>query len=394
MRIRGVIGLLTLSLALGCGESAEEAPPPDAGTRIAMGDVAGALRTVLPLTLSAERFADPANREVIDRQLATFAESGAMLAEHVQDRDAGFAFLGRRFAADTREIAWRFQAGQTEEARFLLGNVVRDCVARHARLPSGPSSALGRRLYEGVDTAALAPEALVALQVATRQFDEALETCEALFGAPHLSATELDLSGIVATYLLVAVRVREDPARAQRGLATLAARTDVPRYLAAYLQSWQVALGTLARRDPAPDPVTEARVLLGEARRASRYPADRRALVHGIAASGVLHRLASEQPEPSPALAEAYYLLGLAEPIIRGPGLSESDFYLETSIRMAPGAPFAPDAYAVLEEQVLRDYEGSAGSPVPPEARQRLDTLRDLVDAAGGRRRPPGGGPE
>jgi hypothetical protein len=177
-------------------------------------------------------------------------------------------------------------------------------------------------------------------------------------------------------------------------LATLAGRPDVPRYLAAYLQSWQGALGTLARRDPAPDPVTEARALLGEARRASRYPADRRALVYGIAASGVLHRLASERPEPSPALAEAYYLLGLAEPIFRGPGLSEAEFYLETSIRMAPAAPFAPDAYAVLEEQVLRDYEGSGGSHVPPEARQRLDALRDLVAGSGGHRNRPGGSPE
>jgi hypothetical protein len=303
-----------------------------------------------------------------------------MLAEHVQDRDAGFAFLGHRFAADTREIVWRFEAGQTEQARFLLGNVVRDCVACHARLPSGPSSALGRRLYEGVDTSALSPQALVTLQVATRQFDESLETCEALFASQHLSATELDLSGVVTTYLLVAVHVREDPQRAQRGLATLAARDDVPVYLAAYLQSWQVALGTLAQRPPAPDPITEARALLGEAQRASRYPADRRALVYAIAASGVLNRLVSEQSEPSPELAEAYYLLGLTEPIIRGPALSEAEFYLETSIRMAPRAPFAPDAYAVLEEQVLRDYEGSGGSHVPPEARKHLDALHRMVD--------------
>jgi hypothetical protein len=380
MRIRGAIGVVLLSVAFGCGEPAGEAPPPEATTRLAMGDIAGALRTVLPFSLSAARFDDPANREVIARQLVILADSGTMLAEHVQDRDAGFAFLGRRFAADTREIAWRFEAGQTEEARFLLGNVVRDCVACHARLPSGPSSALGRRLYEGVDAAALAPETLVALQVATRQFDEVMDTCEALFAARHLSATQLDLRGIVGTYLLVAVRVREDPARAQRGLSTLAGREDVPRYLAAYLQSWRVALGTLERRPPAPDPIVEARALLGEARRASRFPADRRALVYGIAASGILNRFVSAQPAPSPEVAEAYYLLGIAEPIIHGLALTEAEFYLETAIRMAPRAWFAPDAYAVLEEQVLRDYEGSGGSHVPPEATERLDALRALVD--------------
>jgi hypothetical protein len=371
---------VALSCALGCGEPAAEAPPPATTTQLAMGDIAGALRTILPLSLSEASFADPENHEIVERQLVTLADSGAMLAAHVQDRDAGFAFLGRRFAADTREIQWRFQAGQTEQARFLLGNVVRDCIACHARLPSGPSSALGRRLYEGVDTGALSPEALVALQVATRQYDEALETSEALFAARHLSATELDLNGILTTYLLVAVRVRQDPQRARGGLATLASRDDVPAYLAAYLQSWQIALGTLAQREPAPDPITEARALLGEAQRASRYPADRRALVYGIAASGVLNRLVSEQTAPSAELAEAYDLLGLAEPIIRGPALSESEFYLETSIRMAPRAPFAQDAYAVLEEQVLRDYEGSGGSHVPSEARQHLEALRRMVD--------------
>ena len=51
---------LALGMAQGCGESAEEPPPPDPGTRAAMGDIAGALRTVLPLTLSEDRFADPA----------------------------------------------------------------------------------------------------------------------------------------------------------------------------------------------------------------------------------------------------------------------------------------------------------------------------------------------
>ena len=56
-------------------------------------------------------------------------------------------------------------------------------------------------------------------------------------------------------------------------------------------------------------------------------------------------------------LAEAYYLLGVAESFIsRTLWMSETEFFLETAIRLAPKSVSARQAYAFLEEYVLIRY--------------------------------------
>ena len=98
-------------------------------------------------------------------------------------------------------------------------------------------------------------------------------------------------------------------------------------------------------------------------------------------ASGILYRFVNENPEPSPEVAEAYYLLGVSEARIRRSfWVSESEFYLETAIRMAPRAPFAPLAYALLEEETLAGYSGSSGVHLPADVLGNLEELRSLVE--------------
>jgi hypothetical protein len=103
-------------------------------------------------------------------------------------------------------------------------------------------------------------------------------------------------------------------------------------------------------------------------------------LVEAIAASASLNRFVAAHPAASPKTAEAYYLLGRAEHLIhRSYGASQAEFYLETAIEMAPDSAFADDAYDLLEEQTIAAFEGSAGTPLPPEERARLERLRRMV---------------
>ena len=125
-----------------------------------------------------------------------------------------------------------------------------------------------------------------------------------------------------------------------------------------------------------------ARTLLEEARRRSGYPLDRTVLIYDLVASGLLHRFVSEHREQSDQVAEAYYLLGVAEARIRRTfWLSEGEFYLETAIRMAPRADFAELAYAQLEEETLAGYSGSSGVHLPPDVLSKLEELRALVES-------------
>jgi hypothetical protein len=114
----------------------------------------------------------------------------------------------------------------------------------------------------------------------------------------------------------------------------------------------------------------------------ARFPDDRDALVYDLAASGELHRFADATP-PGPDVAFAYFQLGEIESRVgRTFWLSQTDIYLEASIRMAPGAPFAGKALAELRDFLVSGYTGSEGRQVPADVQRRLAELSALVEAA------------
>ena len=369
--------------------SAAEAPvqaQPDP-TRAAMGRLVDSLVFVLPLATSDARFGDPAQRQAIQAALAALATEGAALESHGAGRDPGFAFLSRSLARDTSEIRDRFAAGRPAEARFLLLELSDSCAACHSRLPDGRDHPVGRRLVDDPRVATLDLQERVRLEVATRSFDRALASYESLFADPKRSPADLDLEGNVEGYLEVVLRVKGDPERARHTFEALAKRPDLPAAMRANVAAWIASLQASSRRGPAGSPLAEARRLLTEAQDRSRYPDDRAALVVYVEASSQLHRFLEQRPASRSEQAEACYLLGVVESRVgRTFWLSQTEFYLERAIRLAPQKPFASDAYRLLAEFETSGYGGAAGAggAVPPEVEARLEELRTLIRRAQG----------
>jgi hypothetical protein len=363
------------------GSQAPEAGPEE--TRATMRQIVDSLAFVLPLSLSDEPFADPAQHQAILDALDALAKNGADLERHVEGRDLGFAFLSRSLARDMREIRDRYGAGHVAEARFLLLEVSDHCAACHSRLPDDREHPIGRRLVDDPRVAALDLDQRVEIEVATRQFDRALASYETLFADPDFSPAELDLHGHVDGYLEVIVRVQNDPARAFRTFSTLAKRKDLPAALRENVGAWIASLRMLEARSLAGPPLSDARELIAEAQSPSRYPDDRSALVNYLFASGLLNRFTTTPGVSSSDLAEACYLLGVIESRIgRSFWLSQTEFYLEQAILLAPERAFANDAYELLEEFLVSGYTGSAASEVPPDVRARLDELKQRIRRA------------
>jgi hypothetical protein len=378
-----IAALLLAFAAVGRAEA--PAAGGDDATRAAMGAIVDSLAFVLPLSLADERFSDPAQRQAILAALDALVASGAALESHGQGRDAGFAFLSRSLARDTREIRDRFAAGRPAEARFLLLEVTDHCSACHSRLPDGRDHPVGRRLVDDPRVAALDRDERVNLEVATRQFERALASYEALFADPARSPADLDLEGHVDGYLEVVLRVQNDPDRALRTFTALSQRKDLPAPLRENLGIWIASLRALRGRSFPGSPLASARALMAEAQDLSRFPDDRAALVDYVAASSLLHRFIATRRSLGPEVGEACYLLGVIESRIgRSFWLSQTEFFLEQAIRLAPQKPFAKDAFELLEEFLVSGYTGSVGSEVPPEVRARLDELRGLIRRAQG----------
>ena len=57
-----------------------------------------------------------------------------------------------------------------------------------------------------------------------------------------------------------------------------------------------------------------------------------------------------------------------------------AEVHLEAAIRLAPDAPFAEDAYAVLEEYIIIGWGGASSTDLPADEWTKLRELRQLID--------------
>jgi hypothetical protein len=353
-------------------------------TRATMREIFESIRVLLPLSVRWEEFQSPAQRDAVLGALRRLTQNAAVLSEHARAEDPGFRHLGRSLERDAQEALREYERGRYAHAEFLVLSLTEYCVACHSRLPSPGDSPLAAHFVDGSALASLPAAERAGLQVATRQFDAALVSYEALLREPGYAPGEL--LDPLTDYLIVALRVKQDPARPIPVLEHFARRPDLRRYLRLDVERWIADLRRLAAQPRAEADLATARRLLAEGRDLIAFPGDRRALVHYVAASDILYRWLEAQPGPAPDgaatdRAEAYYLLGLIETRIgRDRGASPARYYLENAVRLAPKAPFAQLAYAVLEEETLLDYGAVEGEALPDDVEQRLAELERLLD--------------
>lgn len=376
--IRTALGLLVLAGLLACAASPEERR--DVSTRSTMQSILAALEVALPASLSEERYSDPENREEVGQALHRLAESASTLDSH--GRSAGFATLREALAHDAAEVSRRYDAGRYAESRFLLDQITQDCVACHTRLP-GPQSDLGRQLTSKVEREGLSDVERIRLAIATRQFDAALAACEHLFSQETFSLTDLQSRSLLIDYLVIALRVREQPARARRTLASLEARDPKPGYFHQELSGYVQALQDLEDDPPIGSPFQQARTLMERGEERARFPADRAPLVDYLAASGRLEPLLEGSSLTPAEQSWAYYWLGITESVLRWPTWASPRYaYLEEAIRVDPQGPAAQPAFALLVLELSTAYGGSSGIHLPEDELENLDELYRLIEAS------------
>ncbi len=351
--------------------------PTGPSTRETMRELYAQLQVLLPAAVQGS-FSDPAKADAVGGALRSLERRAEFLDDHAQGLDPGARLFGQALARDARRALLLFEQGKFENSEFFVESLVDDCVACHTRLPAVDSSwaegFVERRELEALDLLERAQ-----IQVATRRFDKALDTYEAVFRSPN-ERPEL-LLGPLADYLSVALRVERDPTRARSLLANQLERKDLSPGPRADIQHWSDRLAEVTPAALEGRTLARARAASQRADAAAGYPGDPRALIEYLVASAQLYQLI-QQPQDSPAdAAEIYYLLGRAElGISRAAWLPRADLFLETAIRLAPESRVARDAFALLEEETLAGYTGSGGLRLPPEEEARLAALRQLME--------------
>jgi len=350
----------------------------DVKTRQEMAQIFTAMRTLLPLAVDEQAFEKPENKLAITDASARLKTHAAVLSAHVKDDGPGTRFLGSRLARDAREVDRHFRAGRTDQARYLVQEMTDTCVACHARLPASVDSPLSDHFVSTTMLQGLPKRAQARVLLATRRFDDALTTLEALLLDPEVPAAQL--LDPLSQYLTTSIRVKGDFDRPVLTLEKFLARKDTWRALRRDVQQWIVSLAELKRHGKVAPNLKTARRLIDDATNIVSFRQDRTGLVHVITASSILFRFIDAKKRSDQELAEAYYFLGVAESLIRqNYWLEEAEAYLEISIRLDPKGPWADLALAKLEEETLFTYTGSDGQPLPDDIERHLDELRALV---------------
>ena len=218
-----------------------------------------ALTSAFPWSLDAQQFQAPEHRQRILEVLRTLARQAEQLDTHGQETPQSFGFLRHSLARSAQDAAERYEQGQYEQARFLLQGLTENCFACHSRQPNLQRFDLGKRFLEETNVESLPIPQRLKLEVATRQFDMALNTCEALLRSPGITASDIWLMNVFEDYLKISIRVRNDFPRAITTLTQFLQRPDVPVLLREQLRSWVQALQELQSHGTTEDAVSRAR---------------------------------------------------------------------------------------------------------------------------------------
>ena len=361
--------------------AAENSPAKDqAETRSIMAQIFSSLTTILPMSLDSKQFSDPSNRDKILSELRKMRDGSDTLVDHTKKFEGSFGFIAKSMSRDIKDIYKWYDKGATAESRYLLHQVSENCVSCHMKLPDPGHAPRMDNFFKNVSISTLSAPEKARLQVAMRQFDEALATWEQMFKT-WPKPSELFAMDAIPEYLKVAIRVKGDARRPATTLDQLAKRTDLPKFMSREVTAWKTSLKRLTSEvGKKGNELDRAEKMVQNAKQTMEYPMDRTGLVDYIVASGLLNQYLNDKKIKADKTAEAYYLLGVTESLIgRSTWLSQTDYYFEAAVRAAPKSKIALKAFDALEQQILMEYSGSGGTHIPEDVSANLEELRGML---------------
>ncbi|MDH3215391.1 MAG: hypothetical protein OEN01_03760 [Candidatus Krumholzibacteria bacterium] len=347
-------------------------------TRQVMWEVFHSLTAAYTYALDPEAYENFSNREDLRSALLALSEAASELEEHGGGLDPSFAYIQASLASDARRALQRLDKYQFAGSRFLVTRLTQNCMICHVRVESHGSFDLGKNFLEETGAASLEPLERVSVEIAVRQFETALRSYEEIFGAKDSYPLVLNLGSTFEDYLRLCIGTRNETQHPIRAFQKYIQREDMPSGLKELMEGWIESLENLDLQKASGDELAMARGLIRDAELKQRFVSDRSRLVDFIAAEMCLHRYLQKKPTNEAEIAEAYYLLAVAEAnASRSYWISETPFLLERAIREAPGSPFAKKAFTFLEEYTIAAH---AGSTVPGYVDAHLTELRNLLE--------------
>ena len=377
---RIVIFVVAASIGLLGARSAFSQETAPATTQATMRGLFTILSSIYGYSLDAKAFEDPANRQEILTKLQALASNASQLEAHGGGLDPSFELMRRSIARDAFDALADFRMKNYVGSRFVLNRITDNCVTCHTKLPSNKEFDLGHKFMEEIDVKGLPPAALANLQVATRQFSDAMKTYEQVLSSKDVTAEDLSTFDVFNNYLRISLGPMNDPKRPIQTFEKFVTRKDMPESLKNDVSAWIASLSKLNLDIPHNKELATAREVVMDASEKTKSPSDHSQMVEFISSITLLHRYLRTGTTSDVDAAEAYYLLGVAESYAsHSVWISETEYLLEKFIRTAPKSAVAKQALAFLEEYRNSAYNVTPARAVPQELQTNIEALRALT---------------
>lgn len=344
-----------------------------------MQTVYSSLVQITPILLRDNTQLKLKEKEAAEIHFKNIAEHSAAISAIAQKGDTGHRILAEDLARNATAAYAQFKEAHYPQAQYFLADVVHSCFACHTSRDTATDSQFVTNFNKDIKWETFDPLARARFLTLSRQFDKAMTEYEKLFKDNTLSQDELINMDPIVEYMVIALRVKNEPDTVAKTLKNLQGGS-YPEIFKKDFAAWLKALDSIKKEKLKPNYLEEAKNQLSLAKQAMEYPQDRSGLVRYIVASRLLQTYIQDKNLPAPSKADAYYQLGICEMIIGASLLSdESLAFFEQAIKLSPKSEISKKAFAQYEDIVRFGYSGSGGIKIPDEEKSKISELRKIA---------------
>ncbi len=346
-----------------------------------MRTVFNSLMNLQPFVFSLERFKDPKNKGIIEKDLKVMSTLKHAFPKKMKDEEPGAAAIAGMFADYLNDVQKRFKNGDYDYARHRIKTVTGFCFGCHSRVGTSKNFEDMQRRIENLGLPAFEKAEFFA---ATRQFDKALKIYgDFLETSPKSTMDAIQFTRALRHALNVTVRVKGSVEETSKLMDPISKRKDLPEFVQRFVTAWGKDI--VAWKEEKVETLTgeslveKARKLIERAQSLHSFPADENGDISYLRASNYLHEALDSAPKAK-YRGEALYLLGLAYDALQDPMLWDLDrLYFESCVREFPKTDIAKQCFNRYANKVYIGYTGSGGTFIPEDEAKKLEELKKFT---------------
>lgn len=370
-------------VSIGCFSWSSEA---ETSTPVIMRQFFEELKYLKKYSVSEKKFSDPKNTVEISQHLNSFAKAAKAAGHDPILKHDNFKFSQRVLENHIQETARVFDKGNKNFSRWMLNSTLSVCMSCHSQMPSG-----NRTFFEFTKQESYFSEFEQAeFLFATHDFDKASALYDKIINRSLKFDDKFEVEKALERQVAYYSRIKRNPKEAikkfesYKKVQNLTETTlrDIDNWILQF-KNWQLDHDIVPKFANEKEILKFARTHLDPKAAKTNNQSYGPDLVTHLYTSGLLYEYLFTHPK-SKATPEILYWLAVSDRMINHNFFySLADLYLKECVIEYPTLPIAKKCYSEYEKEMIFSYSGSAGTNLPGDVKDELESLQRLINTKG-----------